>query len=99
MIRMNFNQAVLSIDEIFIGDVAIHPNPNDGIFGMEISNALAGTYHISISNVIGQEVYLETKNLTDNLINQIDLSHVEKGIYLLEVSHADSKFVDKIIIE
>ena len=99
MIRMNFNQAVLSIDEIFIGDVAIHPNPNNGVFGLEINNALSGTYHISVSNVLGQEVYLETKNLNGNLIDQIDLSNVDKGVYLLEVNYSDSKFVEKIIIE
>ena len=99
MIRMNFNQAVLSIDEIFIGDVAIHPNPNNGIFGLEINNALSGTYHISVSSVLGQEVYIETKNLNGNLIDQIDLSNVDKGVYLLEVNYSDSKFVEKIIIE
>ena len=49
--------------------------------------------------MLGQEVYLETKNLNGNLIDQIDLSNVDKGVYLLEVNYSDSKFVEKIIIE
>ena len=99
MIRMSFDISVLSVDNVSIGEFTLHPNPNNGVFTIELNNIKVDDYRISITNVLGMEVYTSASSNNTISSQTIDLSDLGKGIYILEVSNSESTISEKIIIE
>ena len=105
MIRLNVNSTVSAIDQnkmTEVGLVNIYPNPNQGIFTLELAklHRTFGTeYFVSISNILGQEVYSKTIDIVASSIEEIDLSNIEKGVYLIEINHNGDVYTEKLIIE
>ena len=99
MIRMNFDPASLSVENIFVDEFSVHPNPTNGTFTLELNNVKSDDYKISITNVIGQEVYLIHKEINGTLSEYIDISNLEKGVYILEIYSTESSISEKIILE
>ena len=99
MIRMSFDPASLSTDNVVSGEFNVYPNPTTGVFTVELNNIKADDYKISVTNVLGQEVYTSTKELTTLVAERIDLSSFDKGVYILEISNSESTLSEKIIIE
>tara|TARA_Y100000385_G_scaffold129504_1_gene134858 strand:- start:253 stop:2082 length:1830 start_codon:yes stop_codon:yes gene_type:complete len=103
MIRMNLGTPwtlPLSIDEtVFEEKFEVYPNPNNGIFTVELNNIKADDYRILVTNVLGQEVYISNKEVSTLISEKIDLSDLSKGVYMLEVSNSESTITEKIIVE
>ncbi|MBT5859426.1 MAG: T9SS type A sorting domain-containing protein, partial [Flavobacteriales bacterium] len=74
MIRMSFDLAALSVDHVISGEFNVYPNPNNGVFTVELNNIKADDYRISVTNVLGQEVYTSTKEISTLISEKIDLS-------------------------
>lgn len=76
-------------------NVEIIPNPNSGVFTIEIFNAENSLISISIKNPIGNDldrfISLEQKI-------SLDLRYFSKGIYFVEVIIGNNKIVKKLII-
>ncbi len=64
---------------------SLYPNPNKGIFTLE-GTAEPGNYTVMISNVLGQEVYVQTAKASGNKLHiEIAAGDVTPGIYFLNV--------------
>ena len=59
--------------------IKVYPNPNNGEFTIELTNI--NNSNITITNVLGQII----KTQKAELINQINLNAIEKGIYFINV--------------
>jgi hypothetical protein len=59
--------------------IKVYPNPNNGEFTIELTNI--NNSNITITNVLGQII----KSQKAELINQINLNAIEKGIYFINV--------------
>lgn len=78
----------------------IHPNPNNGIVTIEITVAQEQTISISITNVLGREVFSsEEGNISGTFTKRIDLSKLPSGTYFLNVMHDGESEMRKILIE
>jgi hypothetical protein len=103
MIRLNFNPNALgplSIDDNENIKFNIYPNPNNGIFSLQINGVENGDLLLNVNNVLGQEVYNETLQSVVSLTKNLKLSHLEKGIYNITLTDEDNKVqTQKIIIE
>ena len=99
MIRMSFDPAALSVDNVISGEFNVYPNPTNGVFTVELNNIKADDYKISVTNVLGQEIYASTKEISTLISEKIDLSDLRKGVYMLEVSNSESTITEKIIVE
>ena len=103
MIRLNFDpnaQAPVSIDESESVRFNIYPNPNNGVFSLQINDVENKDLNLNVYNVIGQVVYSEKIENVSNLNKEINLSHLEKGIYNLSVfNNKGLKNTKKIIIK
>ena len=75
-------------------NVAIYPNPSNGIFVIEL-DAL-GKYDVTIYNVLGQTVL---STFTNSMTTSIDLSSFDKGIYTVELKDKNTIYTDKVIVE
>jgi hypothetical protein len=91
----------IGIDEVFGGmKLNIFPNPNTGIFNLEISSLEAENLDITIYNNIGVVVY-ESRNIEmkGNYSSKIDLSDFSSGLYFINLTKDGSNYTEKIIIQ
>ena len=72
----------------------VYPNPSNGKITVNFSGS-AGN-EILIYNTLGQEVY---KTAGESDATTIDLSHLNKGIYLMRISNPEKKTSAKFILE
>ncbi len=97
---INVSQCI-GIDEVFRGmKLNIFPNPNTGVFNLEISSLNAENLDITIYNNIGILVY-ESKNLEikGNYSSKIDLSDLTSGLYFINLSKdGNNNYSEKILI-
>lgn len=86
--------AIPSDEEIVDSDeIIIYPNPSDGNFYVGFDN-LDTTYSIEIISFAGQKVF-EKQNTTDAAIA---VSHLAKGIYIVQIITDSKTIIKKIII-
>lgn len=98
MIRMNF-AVVSSIEEnIFEGKISVYPNPTNGILNLEMMGVTPSEYQIKITNILGEIIYVSTKNISGIYNDVIDLSSFGKGTYVIQIKNKESVFTDKIVI-
>ena len=76
--------------------IEVYPNPNNGIFTIDLPNAGAVKYSVEIINLTGQIVY--SGKLLQGNEHQINLKGKLKGIYLLKVELGAESFQKKIIV-
>jgi photosystem II stability/assembly factor-like uncharacterized protein len=75
--------------------IAIYPNPTNGLISISMSSVDAATT-LYVTNVIGQEVL---KTSIKDINSSIDLSSLQKGIYMLTITNGQNKHVEKIIVQ
>ncbi|MEZ0128701.1 T9SS type A sorting domain-containing protein [Flavobacterium sp. LBUM151] len=74
-------------------EITIYPNPSDGNFYVGFDN-LDTTYSIEIVSFAGQKVF-EKQNTTDSAVS---VSHLAKGIYIVQIITDSKTIIKKIII-
>jgi len=103
MVRLNFDpnaQAPLDIEETKEVNFNIYPNPNNGVFSLNINETENKNLSLNIFNVLGQVVYTENIQNYTKVSKDINLSHLEKGLYTLSISNDEgSKTSKKIILQ
>ncbi len=77
----------------------VSPNPNNGLFNLNILAIEANSYTLNVRNMIGQQVHTELISINGELNKQLDLQNVEKGIYFVSLENENEKIVRKIIIK
>lgn len=81
-----------AVDNLIFNKVEIFPNPTTGILNIKTDRVL----DIKISDMLGREIYANN-NVLDN--STIDLSNMEKGVYMVSVTNGIQTETKKIILE
>lgn len=82
------------------GNIAVFPNPSNGQFNFAITMPKASDLNFTVINNIGQVVYTKVEKGVGNAIVGMDLSHLAKGIYFVNIiDSTGDKVTKKIIIE
>ena len=89
-------QNISSVNENLI-DVNIYPNPSSNIFNLELS--LDSEAEISVTNILGEQIYFESTQSIGEFNTQIDLSNYSKGIYNLTLKTSDGLSNHKLILQ
>lgn len=78
--------------------IAVYPNPSTGNFTVELNDRAKGKSTLSITNVVGNEVFFfETENEFNSFYKEIDLSGLADGIYFLHISFSEVDYVTTIV--
>jgi hypothetical protein len=79
--------------------VAIFPNPNAGVFNLEIRSAKPQILTLLVLNTSGEQVY-RAENVTINGLDnrKMDLSQLAQGTYLFEITNGSETLVKKLVI-
>jgi hypothetical protein len=90
----------LGIDE-FANDiqVEIYPNPNNGLFTLNLNTDGNEIVNIRVLNNIGEEVYrLDNITVNNSYKNEMNLSEFSEGLYFIHISSGDSYYLKKIVV-
>lgn len=80
-------------------DVNVYPNPNNGLFTLNVNSSDVNQLAIRVVNIQGQEVYAKNNFNNINTINeQIDLTENADGIYFVIVTTDKGIVTHKMII-
>ncbi|MEO9532670.1 MAG: T9SS type A sorting domain-containing protein [Crocinitomicaceae bacterium] len=92
MVSMQFEvKSSASIGDLSSIGFSVYPNPSEGILNINGS----GDYKLSVYDTSGRLIIEQTEN---GLVT-IDLSHVESGLYLLQLSVDNQHYLEKILIK
>lgn len=90
-------ESTVSLDEEKLNNnVALYPNPTTGNVSIAISQG--GTYNLEVVNMLGQVVHAEEVTVSGNEELKRDLSHLTKGIYLVNIKGDNYSSTSKLTI-
>jgi len=76
--------------------VSVFPNPSNGNVFVNINGANVGNVNVKIINVMGEVIAESNDNTAKNM--KFDLSNQSNGMYFVEVSSANGKMVQKVLL-
>lgn len=77
--------------------INMYPNPSAGALTLHIRNAKAnGVMQVQVTNMLGQAVH--TTTVRDNAINNVDLSGLSNGVYLVRVSSGSEYTIRQLVL-
>lgn len=76
--------------------ITMYPNPSNGIVKIKLNNISNDTYNLHIYNYLGKLVYIKD-GLNSELIN-LDLKHLSKGVYFVELANKSERTIQKLEI-
>jgi hypothetical protein len=79
--------------------LSVYPNPNNGTFKLNLKNNLTGEVKISLYNVLGAQVYTNTESNGIVSGHEIKTADLDKGIYLLQITHQGKIITQKVTIQ
>ena len=92
--RIQNSSLPLAINNVRHNTFTIFPNPSTGIFNIQTENSISNA-NITVADLNGRIVH-ETK--AENLESKsLDLSNLQNGIYILNVSNGDFNHSQKIV--
>ena len=93
------SHTALPTENSFSNSVIVSPNPASEQVKISIDNAINGTYNVEIMNLAGQVVLSKVfeKNST-YLTQEIDLTNLTKGAYLIKFSNNENIGFQKLLL-
>ena len=83
-----------------VTDLFVSPNPNNGKFHLQFSSPEQQTIRLSIENMIGQVVYnREMDNFSGDFNQEMDLSNLSKGVYLVWIETPKGRQNRKVVVQ
>ncbi len=76
--------------------ISVYPNPSNGIFQLTVDNMQSAEVELEIYNVSGEKIYTAS-NIQQQ--NQIDLSAISKGLYIIKVYAGSRIYYQKIVVQ
>lgn len=77
----------------------IFPNPNNGLFTLEMNASKAGTFKVEIINIQGQIIYSNEIHQNGFYKDQIDITKENSGVYYIRLNDGNSTKVSKFMIQ
>ena len=89
----------LSIAENAFNTFSIFPNPNNGAFTINLNSSSNKDIHVEVFDIRGRSVFNNSYVNTTDFNQEINLSNVQSGMYLVKVSDGEKETIKKILIE
>lgn len=89
---------VLANNDFVKNNFSIAPNPNKGIFSIQLSEVI-DNYSVAIMDALGREIFNAEYNQTTDLVQNIQLDNALSGMYFVTIQSKGAQITKKIIIE
>lgn len=77
----------------------IFPNPTEGEVYVNLSNSIDVEHSIEVFDINGKLLHNETVDNVKNTLFNLDLSHLPKGVYIIEARNAFNVSSEKLIMK
>jgi subtilisin-like proprotein convertase family protein len=91
------NAVPLSVEENSIQNFSLYPNPNNGDFNIQFNSTSSENIELSIYDVRGRQIYLNTYTNNGFFNENIQLNNLQSGIYLVKVKDGKNEITKKFI--
>ncbi|TPG33433.1 reprolysin-like metallopeptidase [Flavobacterium pectinovorum] len=79
-------------------DFVLYPNPNKGNFTVQFESDATNRVEVFVHDILGKKVYSNSFDNTSHFDQNIQLSNVSSGIYLVTVIDGNRRTVKKIVV-
>ncbi len=87
-------------DNLDLKNISIYPNPTSGIVYLDISSINLEKVTVSVTNIIGQELYTKSYDKVANEFHTtLDLGGFAKGTYLIKIESDKGNSMQKITLQ
>ena len=93
------NQETLNVQNVTLNDFVIYPNPNTGNFNVQFSSNSGNEIKVIVHDIRGRQIFERSFNNSGLFNENINLSNVQSGIYMVTVLDGAQKQVKKIVVE
>lgn len=76
----------------------IYPNPSDGLFEVHAEWLTAQPAELKVYDLQGRKVYRQQAPTATSWTESLDLTHLEAGVYLLQVNSPDGSSIRRLVI-
>jgi len=94
---INSSTAGIVSEKITSNNLVVYPNPSNGIINIQLDGNTNDLYTISISTILGEEIFSEGKE-AKYLSEEISLKDKSPGTYFVSVKTADNVWTKRVII-
>jgi hypothetical protein len=89
----------LANNEFGFTNFSIYPNPNKGNFNVKFDSTTSNDISIMVNDIRGRSIFEKQYSNTGLFDQNLQLSNLESGVYLVTVKDGDQKIVKRIVIE
>ncbi len=94
------NNALAETKENVVVDISdnilLYPNPTDGSFTIEFTDKIDSSAEIVIYNISGKIVFEKTNVSNDRIA--VNICHLPKGVYIVQINRSKNTHTQKIIL-
>lgn len=80
-------------------ELNVVPNPSNGSFQVHLTTPRAQVFNLAVYNSMGQVVYTSRLNASGTVVNQLNLSGLDAGVYYLELRNQHGQMLRKVMIQ
>lgn len=97
--KIVFNNSTLANESFNETSFTIYPNPiSNNEFSISLPKSITGEVRVSISNMLGQEIYINSHESTPTILIS-PKQQLEEGVYIISISNNGQAVQSKIIVK
>ncbi|MFD0990352.1 reprolysin-like metallopeptidase [Mariniflexile jejuense] len=89
----------LDIEEFGFENFIVFPNPNKGMFNIQLNGSLERSIFVNVFDIRGRSIYNKEYPNVGDFKQEIQLNNAQSGMYILNVSDGVRKSTKKIVVE
>ena len=89
----------LSSSSFTLDNIQIYPNPNNGNFNIQFNSSSGNEIKVLVHDIRGRQIFERSYNNSGLFNENINLSNIQSGIYMVTVLDGAQKQVKKIVVE
>ncbi|HCQ11843.1 T9SS type A sorting domain-containing protein [Flavobacterium sp.] len=97
--KIVFNSTALENDDFATNAISVYPNPIvNNQFNIALPSSVTGTVNVSITNMLGQEVYKSTSDAAQTMLVRPN-QPLQEGVYVVSVNNNGKIMQTKVIVK
>ncbi|MCB0431158.1 MAG: S8 family serine peptidase [Flavobacteriales bacterium] len=91
-------QQVGIADDDLAKSIHLYPNPNQGVFNIDFNLGAPAHCSVVVTNLLGERVYASEQEVNGHLHQIIEMSKLNKGMYLVQIQVDSRSMTKKLVI-